>query len=244
MRVVVFSGTTEGRVLSAKLAEMGALVTVSVATEIGREEQGDVPGVTVQCGRLETPAMTQLLKGSSLCIDATHPYAVQASANIRAACAQAGVAYQRLLRAASPLPQGSLVYQDAAACAQALAQEQGNILLTTGAKELAAWSALDPARLYPRVLPTHEGLTACEALGIPHRNIIAMQGPFTFAMNEALLHQFKIRFLVTKDGGVQGGFAEKAAAAQAAGAKLAVISRPAEHGKTEEEILTFCKERL
>ncbi|MFR9066767.1 MAG: precorrin-6A/cobalt-precorrin-6A reductase [Faecalibacterium prausnitzii] len=32
---------------------------------------------------------------------------------------------------------------------------------------------------YPRVLPTPEGIAACEAADVPHRNIIAMQGPFS-----------------------------------------------------------------
>ena len=35
--------------------------------------------------------MTALLQGADLCIDATHPYAVEATKNIRAAAARAGV---------------------------------------------------------------------------------------------------------------------------------------------------------
>ena len=38
------------------------------------------------------------------------------------------------------------------------------------------FAGLEPARLYPRVLPTPEGIAACEAANVPHRNIIAMQG--------------------------------------------------------------------
>ena len=43
MRVVLFSGTTEGRELSRRLAELGLEVTVSVATPLGQEEQGSAP---------------------------------------------------------------------------------------------------------------------------------------------------------------------------------------------------------
>ena len=50
MRIVIFSGTTEGRLLSHLLAEKGAAVTVCVATEYGCEEQGEAPGVTVLTG--------------------------------------------------------------------------------------------------------------------------------------------------------------------------------------------------
>ena len=226
MNVVVFSGTTEGRELSRQLAALGIEVTVSVATPLGQEEQGSTPGVTVRCGRLLPDEMAALLGDAALCIDATHPYAVEATKNIKAAAEKAGVGYLRLLRPASPLP------------------EEGNLLLATGAKELAQFAAIPPERLYPRVLPTLESIAACEAANIPHRNIIAMQGPFSFALNQAMMEQFHIRWLVTKDGGAAGGFDEKAAAASAAGAQLVVIRRPPEQGETASEVLKRCKEMI
>ena len=244
MRALVFSGTTEGRTVSRQLAELGVDVTVSVATPLGVEEQGVLAGITVHCGRLTPEEMTALLQGADLCVDATHPYAVDATKNIRAACRAAGVEYHRLLRAESPLPAGSMVFQSAAHAAEFLSGTHGNILLATGAKELSAFAALDPARLFPRVLPTLDGIAACEGVQVPHKNIIAMQGPFSYALNCALMEQFHIRFLVTKDGGAAGGFAEKAQAAQDTGAQLIVLRRPPEHGETAEQILTRCKEVL
>ena len=244
MKAVVFSGTTEGRRFSRRLAGLGAEVTVCVATPLGAEEQGEMAGITVHAGRLEPDAMAALLAGKDLCIDATHPYAVDATKNIRAAAAQAGVEYRRLLRAQSSLPEGCAVFETAAEAAGHLAGTEGNILLATGAKELAAFASLDPARLYPRVLPTPEGIAACEEADIPHRNIIAMQGPFSLGLNIALMEQFSIRFLVTKDGGAAGGFAEKAQAAQTAGAQLVVLRRPPETGETEDELFRYCQEKL
>ena len=244
MRTVVFSGTTEGRVFSRQLAAMGAEVLVSVATPLGAEEQGETTGITVRCGRLEPDAMAALLQSADLCVDATHPYAVEATRNIRSACGQAGVEYHRLLRPASPLPAGSAVFAAAGQAAEYLAKTEGGILLATGAKELAVFAGIDPNRLFPRVLPTVEGITACEKANIPHRNIIAMQGPFSYAMNAALLQQFHIQFMVTKDGGAAGGFAEKVQAAQVSGVQLVVIRRPEEQGETAEEILRRCKEML
>ena len=244
MKAVVFSGTTEGRRFSQKLAAMGAEVTVCVATPLGAEEQGEMAGITVHAGRLLPDAMAALLAGADLCVDATHPYAVDVTRNIRAAAAQAGVEYHRLLRAQSPLPEGCAVFETAAQAAAYLAGTAGNVLLATGAKELAAFAALDPARLYPRVLPTPEGIAACEAANIPHRNIIAMQGPFSLALNAALMEQFQIRCLVTKDGGAAGGFAEKVQAAAETGVQLVVLRRPPETGETEEALFTHCQEML
>lgn len=229
---------------SRQLAALGAEVLVSVATPLGAEEQGEAEGISVHCGRLTTEEMTALLQGAALCVDATHPYAVDATKNIRAACAAARVEYHRLLRAESPLPAGSMVFATAAHAAAFLAGCSGNVLLATGAKELTAFAALNPERLFPRVLPTREGIAACEAASIPHKNIIAMQGPFSYALNCALMKQFSIRYLVTKDGGAVGGFAEKAQAAQDTGAQLIVVRRPAENGQTAAQILARCKEVL
>ena len=134
--------------------------------------------------------------------------------------------------------------QTAARAAAYLAGKSGNILLATGAKELPAFAPLDPARLYPRVLPTLAGITACETAGIPHRNIIAMQGPFTRELNVAVMHQFHIAYMVTKDGGAAGGFAEKAQAAAQCGVQLIVLRRPEEQGETAETILQRCRELL
>ena len=244
MKVLIFGGTTEGRTFSRRLAELGAEVHVSVATALGAEEQGEMAGITVHCGRLTPGGMTELLQGAALCVDATHPYAVEATRNIRTACSLSGTEYHRLLRDESPLPAGSMVFACAAHAAAFLAGTEGNVLLTTGAKELPAFAALPPERLFPRVLPTQEGIAACEAAGVPHKNIIAMQGPFSYELNCALLKQFSIRFLVTKDGGTAGGFAEKARAAQDTGTQLIALRRPAETGETAAQILTRCKEVL
>ena len=121
MKAVVFSGTTEGRVFSRQLAALGAEVLVSVATPLGAEEQGKADGITVHCGRLTPEEMAALLQGAALCVDATHPYAVDATKNIRAACAVVGVEYHRLLREESPLPAESMVFATAAHAAAFLA---------------------------------------------------------------------------------------------------------------------------
>ena len=66
MRIVVFSGTTEGRDFSRAAAALGIAVTVSVATDLGAEEQGQAPGITVHSGRLLPGAMAELLQGAAL----------------------------------------------------------------------------------------------------------------------------------------------------------------------------------
>ena len=244
MRVVIFSGTTEGRQLSAETAAMGAETVVCVATEYGKIMQEHVPGTQTISGRMDVGEMAKVLMGCNLCIDATHPYAREASQNIRKAAEIANVPYRRLLRQESELPPNCILVDSTADADQFLLDTEGNILLTTGAKELGAFSQVERQRLYPRVLPMQESLVACEQMGIPRSNVIAMQGPFSYELNVALIHQFSIGWLVTKDGGMAGGFAEKAKAAQETGAHLVVIRRPKEDGEPYESILEFCKEMM
>ena len=243
MKIVIFSGTTEGRRLSRELAEAGAKVTVCVASDYGKEEQGEVPGAQVRVGPLSPEEKRELLKDAALCVDATHPYARHISETVKAACEAENIPLLRLKRSESELGDAHAV-EGAAEAAAYLAEREGNILLTTGGKELKSFAALPPERLFPRVLPSRESIAACEEAGIPHRNIIAMQGPFSKEMNAATIRQYGIRFLVSKDGGEAGGFAEKAAAARETGAELIVLRRPEEDGLDFDEVLNLCITRL
>ena len=236
MNVVVFSGTTEGRELSRQLAALGIEVTVSVATPLGQEEQGSTPGVTVRCGRLLPDEMAALLGDAALCIDATHPYAAVVTQNIAAACQEASVPLYRCLRESE---QGQdelegyphlLVAQDTEQAAHLLEEIEGNILLTTGSKELPAYRQVKgfAERFYPRVLPLANVVESCLALGIPAAHLIAMQGPFSQEMNLAMIRQWNISCLVTKESGKAGGVDQKLAAAKQAGISVLLIRRPSE----------------
>ena len=243
MKILLFGGTTEGRVLAEKLSALGAEVTVSVATQVGAEELAGVDGIPIRTGRLDRSGMEALLPGFDLCVDATHPYAKLATAAIRAACESTGTPCLRLLRPASQV-EGVICVPSCKAAAEFLADRPGNILLTTGSKELSAFDRLDKKRLYVRVLPTRDGIAACEALDLPHSHILALQGPFSRKLNEAMLEQYQIRWLVTKDGGQPGGFGEKLAAAQRTGAELVLVERPPDAGESLEDILEKIRERL
>lgn len=88
-----------------------------------------------------------------------------------------------------------------------------------------------------------DSLERCLSLGFPPAHILCMQGPFSQALNEALIGQYSIRTLVTKDTGSYGGFREKAQAAQGTGCTLLVVERPVqETGQTLEEIQRHIKE--
>ncbi len=243
-RLAVFAGTRDGRELAARLAESPARVTLSVATEYGRALAGALPpSVRVLTGRLDQAALLEMFgrEKYDAIIDATHPYALEVGRNLRFAAEAAGLPYFRLHRPESALADGCEVYPDAAAAAAALRDGEDAVLLAVGVKSLAAFTVVPnfAARFYPRVLPDVQSIRECERLGFAGRRIIAMQGPFSRELNVAIMRQYGIRVLVTKDGGSAGGMPEKVAAAGDIGARLLVIGRPGvegERGMTAEEI--------
>ena len=247
MKIVIFGGTSEGRELSNELAKAGAEVLVSVASEVGAEEQGTAEGVTVEWGVKDEDGIRGMICGADLVIDATHPFAVVVTDNIRRAAEAEGVERLRLLRGETPAgEEADIRYaEDAEDAARMAGEIGGRVLLTTGSKDLGIYAtAMDPELLYPRVLPLVASIEACEEAGIPHRNIIAVQGPFSEELNRAVIHEYEINVLVTKDSGAAGGFPQKISAAGDCRIPVIVIARPEEEGLSFEEILAVCREKL
>ena len=236
MRILLFGGTTEGRELAAALSERGHRVTVCVTTPLGAGALRGIPGLRVRVGPATPELLPGLLAEADLCVDATHPYACSITKSLVAACQRTGTPLRRVLRPACDSG-GTALVPDAAAAAATLRDTEGNILLTTGARELPAFRGLPPARLYARVLPTNEALEACADAGIPTRNILAMVGPFSVGMNLAILRQYEISWLVTKDGGRAGGLDEKLEAARRVGARVVLVARPSEEGEPVGRLL-------
>ncbi|WP_302327265.1 precorrin-6A reductase [Enterocloster lavalensis] len=247
--VLLFGGTTEGRELAARLAGRGQRTILCVATDYGREvlepELLANPCLDVRIGRMDAEEMRRLIleEEPELVVDATHPYADQVTRNVREACEKTGRECLRCLRPRSgeessgdmglrsgaESSEGGVVrVPTVQAAVEWLAVRDGNILVTTGSKELAAFSQLPDfaTRVYARVLPTLPSLSACLGQGLSGRHIIAMQGPFSEETNRSQLAEFNCRFLVTKDTGDNGGFREKVRAAGEAGAVALVIDRP------------------
>ena len=247
-KICIFAGTTEARRLVELLStQRHVAVTACVATEYGETLLPDTDNVTVRSGRIPVSEIIQLLSDTKydLVIDATHPYAASITESVARACAETGTEYLRLLREASEQAEDTLCVADAEEAAALLSKKEGNILLTTGSKELVAFEGVEKERLYVRVLPSKEALDLCEKAQIPHSHILALQGPFTTALNIALMEQYHIGILVTKDGGKKGGFLEKQEAARLQKAALVVIGRPTqEEGYSVEEAWNLVLESL
>ena len=241
--ILIFAGTTEGRTLSEALADAGIAHTLCVATEYGEIVLKEHPLVSVHRGRMNQEEIRYFLeKGDFLAVvDATHPYATVVTQNIQAAMKDLPIPYLRLKREREEgRTEGVRYFEDHEACAEALCQTTGNILLTTGSKELFRYCAHEALkeRLYVRVLPGIESIQLCMEQGIAGKQILALQGPFTEQMNEAMLRQYDIQHLVTKQSGRTGGFLEKLKAAERINITVYVVGTMAEEeGDSFEEVV-------
>lgn len=231
-KVLVFAGTTEGRELAELLADSNIKCSVCVATDYALELMND-KRLDVNCGRLTEEEMEVLMRDGKfdVVVDATHPYAQIVSQNVRQAADKESISLIRLRRSTKSAEEGFVSFKTHEECSAWLSFQTGNILLTTGSKDLGSYAKNETIKnhLFVRVLPGEESIRLCTANGITGRQIIAMQGPFSAQMNECILREYSIDWMVTKISGHAGGFEEKVEAAKKAGVGVCAILPPSEN---------------
>lgn len=240
-KIVLFGGTTEGRLLCDFLEDQQIPASVFVATAYGKSLlQKQYQWLEIHSGRLQRDEMQQQLEQEQplAVVDATHPYATAVTETIKQVCAATGIAYYRVLRpreAAADCHYFSSLME----LMLWLRRTEGVIFSTLGSKELHAFQLLPDyeERVVARVLPDEAALAQCSRLHLKKRQIIAAQGPFSRELNRQMFLDWKAAVLVTKESGKFGGFLEKIAAARDCGMEIAVLERPqSEQGFTLEEI--------
>lgn len=231
--ILLFAGTTEGRILAEYLNTLKIATHACVATEYGEQLLLNLQYVETTSTRLTADDMIALINQEtfSVVIDATHPYATIVSTNIQAACQATNTTYYRVIRESSELLINSkhTVFVDSVEEAVTyLKKTSGNIFVTTGSKELNAYTQLPDFenRVYARTLSSPNVVKECYELGIQGKHLICMQGPFSLELNYAMLLHTDAKYLVTKESGLPGGFAEKIGAAKQAGVTCIIIGRP------------------
>lgn len=228
---LVAAGTTEAAQAVAVLEELNISCAASVATALGRQMLDGTKAHIFE-GRLNQDGFEKLLGiyGFRFVIDATHPFAVEVSKNLKAACENKAVPYVRYVRRSEAYGYENIIrVPDAASAAGELLKLKGNILLTTGANTAHIYKeALSDfnERVYIRVLDTAISRERCDALGIKKSHVIAQNPPFSLEANKAIIERLHIAALVTKDSGVSGGVEEKIKSAEAFHLPVVLIQRP------------------
>ena len=178
-KILVFAGTAEGYALAEYLYENQVPAHICTATEYGLKHLKERENFTCSGHRMDGKEMRAFLAQHSFShvVDATHPYAAQVSANICRACEEQNVPYMRVVREelAPKEEQGQIHYvEDVPGAVEFLKKTKGNILVTTGSKELAAFTNLPDYenRVYARVLSLPSVVQACADLGFTGSHLI------------------------------------------------------------------------
>lgn len=231
--ILMLAGTSDARELAVRIHGAGYNLLATVVTESAAKSLEEA-GIPVQTGRLDAEGMAKLIRsrGVRTVVDASHPFAEEASRQAMAAALQAEVPYVRYERERGTYEghQRLLFVDDYEQAAELAAQRRGVIMLTTGSKTLQIFAerliGLPDTTLVARMLPRKDNMDKCEQLGMEQKNIVAMQGPFSKELNQALYRHYGVATVVTKESGKIGAVEEKLAAALEMDIDTIVIGRP------------------
>lgn len=221
--ILVFGGTTEGRVAAQVLDESGATYYYSTR---GREQDISlVHGVRLS-GAMEVPDMLKCCHehGIRLIVDAAHPFAVDLHHNMLNVASQTKIPVIRYDRI-YPVRDEAFVwckdYDDAI-----------HQLEEHGIKRLLALSGVNTIEklrgywvsheCWFRILNREQSHQLAEQSGFPEDHLVYYEQDDTIS----LLQELQPQAIITKESGLSGGFVEKTEAARQAGVKVFVVQRP------------------
>ena len=250
---LVAAGTTESVEAVRALLKAGCPVLASSATSLGRHmfetlERDHKDCLELLEGRKDREEWIWLMREKRVdrVLDATHPFAVDATRELKAACHACQIPYFRYLRKTQDYD----AYKDricwvkdareAAKAAARLAGPKGHIFLTTGVRTLAVYRDHIPdfqKRCYARILDTESSKAVCREIFQEADHWIAQNPPFDADQNEESLRRTQAAVIVSKDSAQSGGVTEKLEAARRMDIPAVLIKRPAEEGIDSPEML-------
>lgn len=231
--ILLLAGTSDARELAIFLQEQGYRVLATVVTESAAHSLREA-GIEVNMGRLDSQQLATLAQNiqAKAIVDASHPFAEEASRNAMDGAGVAGIPYIRYERPREDPLSHSLItkVKDYEEAAEKASHHQGVVMLTTGSKTLEVFTqkllGKPGITLVARMLPRLDNMEKCQRLGVEQKNIIAIQGPFSRELNAALYRQFGATLVISKESGKQGSVDEKIEAAVELGIPVLLIERP------------------
>lgn len=224
-------GTSEGKVIVSKMNKYTDNIAVSTATAYGGTLLKDFKIKELNTKPLNEEEMIQWLKANKVdvLVDGSHPYA-QIVTETSMRCAESlnidYVRYERRGVLEDTEGDDIIRVQNYDEAIEVFKTIDGNILNSTGGNNVTKFVNADlPYRVIHRILPSPPVLNRIVESGIAIKDIIAIQGPVSYELEKAFIHQYDIKAILTKDSGVQGGVCEKLKAAREAGIKIVVIEK-------------------
>ena len=221
--ILVFGGTTEGRVAAKVLEESGAAYYYSTRSDT--QDIQLVHGNHV-IGAMEVPEMVAFCQEHDirLIVDAAHPFAVNLHRNVIDLAKHISVPVIRFNRIYPPHDEDLVWCKDYDdAISQLKTHDVSRLLALTGVNTIAKlrnfWESHE---CWFRILNRDESLVGAQKAGFPTDHLVYYEKDDTTSLIERLQPQA----IITKESGLSGGFAEKVEAARQAGIKIFAVERP------------------
>ena len=227
----LFSGTSDGNQIAKDLIAKNCFLKVFVATPYGKNVAvKTLPLELIHTGRLTVDDIFEIgrIDTPEKVIDATHPFAMEISKNLMEFCQIREVPYIRYERPEESIEGNNVYFVENIRQAADKAKKIGRqIFLTLGSKNIDPFLCEELLeRIYIRMLPDPQLIQDLLFKGVSPDRIIAIQGPFSIALNKALMVDGSIDCLITKSSGKEGGIKDKVTAAQELDISVIVIKRP------------------
>jgi precorrin-6A/cobalt-precorrin-6A reductase len=239
-------GTSEGRKILSLINKYTDNIAVTTATTYGGQLLKEFKIKNLNTKPLNKEEMLNWIKYNeiNILVDASHPYAQEVTKTALECTNDLKIKYVRYER------QGALEnitgediirvknYDEAI---EIIKNIEGNVLNTTGGNNVSKFLNLDFGyRVIHRILPSPSVLTKIVEAGIKLKDIIALQGPISYELEKAFIHQYNAKAILTKDSGIEGGVLEKLKAARECKIKLIVIEKP----KFKYNLVFYNEEKL
>lgn len=233
MNVMVMAGTKDAARIIKKLSNTGKFnILATTTTQYGADIAKSAGADEVISKGLTTEELIEIIKANKInvLVDATHPFATNATRNAVESSKAAEIKYIRFERPGEYFNEDDLIHEVPSFEEAALKSKE----LTEGrVLHLAGVSTLEPviekigsSRLFARVLPSVDSIQKCIDMGLNPENIIAMQGTFSKEFNKALMEEYNISLIITKESGKTGGILSKISAALELGIDVVLVTRP------------------
>jgi precorrin-6A/cobalt-precorrin-6A reductase len=222
-RILILGGTTEARHLAERLAARADLaVTLSLAGRTLAPAAQPVPMRVGGFGGAEGLVAFLEAQAIDVLIDATHPYAVQISANAAEAAACTRTPLLVLERPAWKPVDGDrwIEVADVPAAVAALGTTPRRVFLALGRNELRPFEAA-PEHFY--LVRSVDPVTP--PLALPRSEYLTGRGPFDRGAERELLARHRIDIIVAKNSGGTATYG-KIAAARKLGLPVITLARP------------------
>ncbi|WP_026939534.1 precorrin-6A reductase [Hippea alviniae] len=211
--ILLLAGTTESKEIAKKLKEN---FIISVATDYGYESFKRVFPNTIKAN-FDEESLAEFIKKKKITkiIDATHPFAFKISQTAKRVALKMKIEYKERKRKleASTTYKKALFFSSKEDIFDFLRCNCKRIFFTIGSKRIDMFKEFFDNSIF-RILPYENSIKHLRNLGINPKNIIAMEGLFSKNFNIAIIEEFDIDCIVTKNSGREGGLNNKIEAAK------------------------------